>query len=144
MGRVALLFAFSAATIFDFGCAESNPNRPSAANSGKYYAVTTESAEFFHYGPQQGNGPDKRLPRDTLMTLIRPSLGYAKVKLATGEEGYIASDDIRIAPEALVVAATATPTPARRIDYPEPQLPTEAPTPDMEPTPIPTPSTSPN
>jgi hypothetical protein len=144
MRHVALVFAFFAATIFDFGCAGSNPNRPSAANSGKYYAVTTESAEFFHYGPQQGNGPDKKLPRDTLMTLIRSSFGYSKVKLITGEKGYIASDDIRVAPEALVAAATATPAPVHRIDYPEPQLPTVEPTPDMEPTPIPTPLISPN
>src|SRR4029077_8400130 len=91
------------------GCAESNPNQATAANGGKFYAVITDSAPFYRYGPQQGNGPDMKLQKDRLMTLIRPSFGYCKVKLTTGEQGYVASDDIGPAPPALVAAATAPP-----------------------------------
>ncbi len=139
------LAAFTAAALFIFGCAKSNPNRPSAANSGKFYAVVADTTAFYHYGPQQANGPDKKLPRDALMTLIHPSFGYAKVRLAAGsEEGFVASDDIRPAPATLVAAVTATPTPIPHIDYPEPKLPTSEPAPNFEPTPIPGPSISPN
>lgn len=103
----------------------------------------TNSSDFYRYGPQQGTGPDRKLPRDTLLTLIRSTFGYAKVKLTTGEEGYISSDDIRVAPEALVAALTATPTPTPApVNYPEPKLPATEPA--FEPTPIPTPSVVPN
>ncbi len=90
----------------------SNSGSPSAANSGKFYAVKVDKTGFFRFGPQQANGPDQQLTKDTLMTLIRPSFGYCKVKLMTGEDGYVANEDIEVASQALVSAATATPTPA--------------------------------
>jgi len=79
------------------------------------------------------------------MTLIHPSFGYCKVKLITGEQGYVASDDIRLAPPALVAAATAPPPqPARAPRFPfdssDPRLiapPEPLPEFDPEPTPIP-------
>jgi hypothetical protein len=121
-------------------CSSSNSDRPRAANAGNYYAVKTGSTDFFRYGPQQGNGPDQKLPHDTLMTLIRPSFGYAKVKLITGEQGFVASDDIQKAPQTLIAAVTATPTPAPvPVSYPEPKLPTAETPPGFEPTPIPAP-----
>ena len=46
------------------------------------------------------------------MRLIRPSFGFAKVQLLDDSaEGYVSSDEIRIAPPALIEAATATPPP---------------------------------
>ena len=114
-----LLSTSIAAAVVLAGCAESNPNQAMAANGGKFYAVITDSAPFYRYGPQQGNGPDMKLPKDRLMTLIHPSFGYCKVKLITGEQGYVASDDIRLAPAALVAAATAPPPhPARAPRFP--------------------------
>lgn len=81
-------------------------------NNGKFYSVTADKTAFYRYGPQQGNGPDESLPRDTLMTLIRPSFGYCKVHLvATSKDGYVASEDIKPAPPTLVAALTA-PTPS--------------------------------
>lgn len=102
------------------GCGAGTNPTPSAAANGKYYAVTAETTSFFRYGPQQGNGPDMELPKDTLMTLIRPSFGYSKVKLfKAGEQGFVASEDIHAAPKSLVEEATApppgsTPSPKRR------------------------------
>jgi hypothetical protein len=127
------------------GCAESNLNQATAANGGKFYAVITDSAPFYRYGPQQGNGPDMKLQKDRLMTLIHPSFGYCKVKLTTGEQGYVASDDIRPAPPAIVAAATAPRNrPSRAARFPfdssDPRLvePQESlPEFDPEPTPIP-------
>ena len=130
-------------------CSTSDPTAPTASNSGKYYAVSVKQAEFYLYGPQQGNGPDRKLPQDTLMMLIRPSFGYSKVQLMNGQQGYVASQDIRAAPPQLVSAETTpmvTPpnhTPKFRFDPrsipPEP-LPNDAP----EPTPIPETEASPS
>jgi hypothetical protein len=120
------------------GCTQ-NPTGTGAATGGKFFAVTTDSTAFYHYGPQQGNGPDKKLTKDTLMRLIRPSFGYAKVQLTTGEQGFVASDDIRAAPATLVAALTATPAPVAqvRLATPEPFPPPPDSLPEFEPTPIP-------
>lgn len=142
--RIAPLLSLLVALIMlSCGCAESNPARPVAANGGKLFAVTASSTSFYRYGPQQASGPDKTLPKDTLMTLIRSSFGYSKVKLTTGEEGYVARDDIRVAPPALIAAANA---PAEssgvhlRRDFAEPPfIPPPDSLPEFEPTPIPSP-----
>ena len=74
------------------------------------FAVTAPETSFFRYGPQQGNGPDETLPKDTLVTLIRPSFGYCKVQLAKGgAEGYVASEDISPAPPTLLAALNPPP-----------------------------------
>ena len=83
-----------------------------SAEGGKFYAVGVEKAPFYRYGPQQGNGPDDQLPRDTVVRLIRNSFGYSKVVIqATGQQGYVASEDLTVASASLVAAATATPPP---------------------------------
>jgi hypothetical protein len=119
--------------------------KPGAAvGSGKYYAVTKETP-FYHYGPLQGNGPDQKLMQDTLVTVVRPSFGYSKVRLLNGEQGYLASEDIHLASPALVAAAFAPPPSSSgiskfrldssdpRLIAPPPPLPADLP----EPTPIP-------
>lgn len=74
-------------------------------SGGKVFAVSSDQTSFYHYGPQQGNGPDESLPKDTLVTLIRPSFGYCKVKVVGSEkEGYVASEDIKPAPPTLLAA----------------------------------------
>jgi hypothetical protein len=100
-------FALWAAAVLVLGCA--GMHGPIVSGDAKFYAVTAEKAPFFRYGPQQGNGADLQLPKDTLMTVIRPSFGYCKVHLTSGEEGYVASEDIQVAPAALVAAITAPP-----------------------------------
>jgi hypothetical protein len=102
---LALLFA---------GCSGGNklPQATAAAKpvstSGKIFAVTTDSAAFFVRGPQPGRSPDQTLSRDTLVKLIRPSFGYSKVELVpSGQQGYVASEDIKPASPHLVAATTA-------------------------------------
>lgn len=78
------------------------------AGGGKVFAVTADKTSFYRYGPQQGNGADEELPRNTLVTLIRPSFGYCKVQLMSGaQEGYVASEDIKPAPPTMLAALTA-------------------------------------
>jgi hypothetical protein len=115
-----------------------------ATGGGKYYAVTKETP-FYHYGPLQGSGPDQRLAQDTLVSVVRPSFGYSKVRLLNGEQGYLASEDIHAASPALVAAAFAPPPSSSgiskfrldsndpRLIAPPPPLPADLP----EPTPIP-------
>jgi hypothetical protein len=133
----------------DTSCSTSDPAAPTASNSGKYYAVSVKRAEFYLYGPQQGNGPDRKLPQDTLVMLIRPSFGYSKVQLMNGQQGYVASQDIRAAPPQLVSAETTPMVPSTnhipkfRFDprsIPADPLPNDAP----EPTPIPETEASPS
>jgi hypothetical protein len=73
------------------------------------------------------------------------------VKLASGEQGYVASQDIEVAPPALVASATApaaTSSAAKRVrfDPSDPRFapPPAEPLPEIEPTPIPTSSNSPH
>lgn len=96
------------------GCSASRAmiSKVTSAEGGKMYAVGVEKTPFYRYGPQQGNGPDAELPRDTLVKLIRNSFGYSKVTVAeTGQQGYVASEDITVASAAMIAAATATPPP---------------------------------
>jgi hypothetical protein len=74
------------------------------------FAVTVDSASFFRHGPQQGRDPDLKLPRDTVVKLIRPSFGYSKVQVVeSGLKGYVASEEIRPASSTLLAAATTPP-----------------------------------
>jgi hypothetical protein len=87
------------------GCVES----ATPVANGKYYAVRANGTPFYHYGPQQANGPDKKLKRDTLLNVVKFSFGYCKIRLLNGEEGYIASEDIHLASPELVTATTGPP-----------------------------------
>jgi hypothetical protein len=112
------------------GCSKSDPNHAAATTSRKVFAVTANSADFYHFGPRQGGGPDKKLEKGTLLTLIRPSFGYCKVKLSDGEQGFVSTEEIGAASAALVAAATA-PVESRGARF---RL---EPLPEFEPTPIP-------
>lgn len=94
------------------GC--SNANKPAvtttstAKSNAKLYAISVDSAAFFHRGPQAGRDPDKTLSKETVVKLIRPSFGYSKVEVVgTGELGYVASEEIRPATSALLAAVSA-------------------------------------
>ena len=101
----AVLFA-----VLGAGCTSTNKTTQTASRDGKLFAVTSEAAPFFRHGPRPGREPDLKLTRDTLVRLIRPSFGYCKVQLvASGEQGYVASEDIKPASSTLIAAATPAP-----------------------------------
>lgn len=126
----------------------------SAKRESKVFVVSVESAAFFRHGPQAGRSPDKTLSKETVVTLIRPSFGYSKVEIAaTGEKGYVSSEEIRPASSNLVasvsvpkvdpMATPATTSPAveqfnlnsndpRLVPPPEDLPPTELPAPAPE------------
>jgi hypothetical protein len=114
LASLGLVAAIGIAISSLLGCSASRSlvNKVTSTEGGKLYAVGVEKAPFYRYGPQQGNGPDQELPRDTLVRLVRNSFGYSKVVLAdSGQEGYVASEDLTVASAALIAAATATPAP---------------------------------
>ena len=117
-----------------------------SGTTGGWYSVASDQTPFYRYGPQQGNGPDKQLPKDSIMKVIRPSFGYVKVQLQDGEDGYVASEDIHPA-GATLVAEKLSPPPAPvqtyagqgeqfGLDSDDPRL-VAPPEPLPEPTPIP-------
>jgi hypothetical protein len=109
-GWPSFLAALCAGGLFLVGCAAEKSNVLSGTTGG-WYSVSVEQTPFYHYGPQQGNGPDEQLPKDSLMKVIRPSFGYVKVQLQNGQDGYVASEDIRPATAALVTEKLSPPAP---------------------------------
>ncbi|MGI8891761.1 MAG: hypothetical protein ACR2G0_13400 [Chthoniobacterales bacterium] len=91
------------------GCASTNKPKILSGTTDTWYAVSSNQAAFYKYGPQQGNGPDMQLAHDSIMKVIRPSFGYVKVQLQGGENGYVASEDIRPAGAALVAEKLSPP-----------------------------------
>ena len=94
------------------GC--SSANKPAVVTTttskrdAKLFAVSADSAAFFRHGPQAGREPDTTLPKETVVKLIRPSFGYSKVEVvATGEQGYVASEEIRPTSAGLLASASA-------------------------------------
>lgn len=109
---LAAVLALSASAFVGCGASRKMLSHVTSAEGGKFYAVGVEKAPFYRYGPQQGNGPDQELPRDTLVRLVRNSFGYSKVVIAeTGQQGYVASENLTVASASLIAAATATPAP---------------------------------
>lgn len=124
------------------GCASADSPNLAAANGEKFFVVKVDSTPFYRYGPQQASRPEMTLPKDTLVTLVQPSFGWCKVELASGNQGYVANDDLTIAPSATTAVVNAPPARRSRTVQPEPDfsrfIPPE-PLPDIEPTPIPIP-----
>ena len=107
MRRRAILLI--AAAFLVAGCESQNQPKIFSGTTNRWYSVAANQTSFYRYGPQQGNGPDMQLPRDSIMKVIRPSFGYVKVQLQDGENGYVANEDIRPAPATLVAEKLAPP-----------------------------------
>jgi hypothetical protein len=136
--RAAVLLAASLVLIS--GCTKWFARRSPAISRTALFAVTAEKTPFYRFGPQQGQGPDRELPRDTLVTLIRRSFGYAKVRLQDGEQGFVAADDLSRAPERLIAQVNDSSQDTGTLPPPPPvKLPTSDSSPEFEPTPIPQP-----
>lgn len=92
------------------GCKSTDKPAQSTTKATRLFAVAVDSAAFFRHGPRQGLEPDLKLPKDTVVKLIRPSFGYSKIQVvASGVQGYIASEEIRPASSTLLATATIPP-----------------------------------
>ncbi len=135
---------FAAIALLAFGCASSGKTGAFSGSTGGWYSVVTPQTPFYRYGPQQGNGPDSQLPRDSIMKVSGlPSL---LMQLQDGENGYVASEDIQPAASTLVAEKLAPPPPLPvlasqgeefQLDSNDPRLiPPPEPLPEASPTPM--------
>ena len=130
------------------GCTTSPRTAQHSPTAARLFAVTADSAAFFRHGPQQGRDPDLKLPKNTIVKIIRPSFGYTKIQLvASGLQGYVASEEIGPAPVTLLAAAEPPPAIRRaqeqfHFNSTDPRLvppPEHLPDPDLPPSPPDTP-----
>jgi hypothetical protein len=99
---------------FFAGCSNSTKPAQNTTKATRLFAITVESAAFFRRGPQSGRDPDLKLPKDTVVKLIRPSFGYSKIQVvASGLQGYVASEEIGPASSTLLAAAATESVAAR-------------------------------
>jgi hypothetical protein len=135
-----LAVALTCVTTALCGCGKWFSKKSAAKHEGAgVFAVTAEQTAFYRYGPQQAHGPDHELPKDTLVTMIRHSFAYSKVRLANGERGFVANDDIRRASESLIAQGRSEEENESLPPPPPVNLPSAEPAPEFEPTPIPNP-----
>ena len=107
--RAACVFALIPVIIT--GCKSSDKPAQSTTKATRLFAVKVDSAGFYRRGPRPGNDPDLKLPKDTVVKLIRPSFGYSKVEVVTsGLQGYVASEEIAPASSTMLASATILPT----------------------------------
>ena len=109
--KLRRLLPIAAVSLLTTGCESSKQPKLFSGTTNSWYSVAASQTPFYRHGPQQGNGPDMQLPRDSIMKVIRPSFGYVKVQLQDGENGYVANEDIRPAPATLVAEKLASPPP---------------------------------
>ncbi len=92
-GLLALVLA--AAGCLSKGTKAANPPATAGAPANaKRYKVLADATPFYKYGPQQPNGPDLKLRKDTELTLVKRSFGFSEVTVSDGETGYVGTEDI--------------------------------------------------
>ncbi len=69
------------------------------ASNTNEFVIKARTTPFFIYGPAQSRGADFALPKDTQVTMLKREFGYSQVRMASGQTGYVANDDLAPAPE---------------------------------------------
>lgn len=105
------------------GCASTR--EAFAPDRAPEYMVLRETS-FFLRGPAQPGRPDK-LPKQTIVRLRIKENGYSVVQLSDGRTGYVADEDLRLAPPQGRAVAESELYPERFADFaaadlPEPDL----------------------
>ena len=90
--RISPWLAVAAMSALLAGCA-SNTITP-----GTRFVVKNPGTPFYKYGPAQSFGPDFKLEGGTPVTIVERSWGFSRVMTTEGITGYVANDEIEIAP----------------------------------------------
>lgn len=64
----------------------------------KWYVVSVKQAPFYEFGPAQATGPSFGVKEGDYLMLLKREPGFSRVRLEDGQEGYIANDFIKEAP----------------------------------------------
>ena len=77
------------------------------APPGSRFLVSTQSAQFYKYGPAQSFGADFVLPKGQRIIMLERSFGFSRVMTDDGITGWVASEDISPAPPEPRTSASA-------------------------------------
>ena len=86
-----------------FGCGSAG----AGAHAGERYAVNTQRTLFYKYGPAQSTGPDFALYKGQTVTMLSRAFGYSHVATVEGQSGYVATEDLVLAPPEQQLAPTS-------------------------------------
>lgn len=100
--RLALGSFFAAALLAAAGCAgnkavANNPGRDLSApvKPEDQYKITADpTAPFYRFSPQQAAGPDQQIKKETRVELVSKLAGFSKIKLPSGDVGFVDTADI--------------------------------------------------
>jgi hypothetical protein len=125
------------------GCAAQSG---AGVHAGDAYIVNSPRSLFYSYGPAQASGPDFALSHGTLLTMLSYEYGYSHVAVAaTGQTGYVPTDDLAPAPKASPTPSllalqsrhrrddSRPPTPEEESQIPLPEFPQSEPPPNAPP-----------
>lgn len=62
------------------------------------YVIIRDFTPYYRLGPQQGRGPDESLRAGTRIKLLRREMGFSLVQLADSRTGYVANENMTVAP----------------------------------------------
>lgn len=93
--KVAAILAFLFLAAFFLGGCATETFAPDIAPE---YVVIRDYSGFYRLGPQQGRGPDTTLRSGTRVKLLRKEMGYSLVQLEDLRTGYLANENMTIAP----------------------------------------------
>lgn len=102
------------------GCAA--PEKYTRDNAPEF--MTTRQTAFYKHGPQQPGAPEI-LAAQTFVRVLQKDSGYTFAQLADGRTGYLATEDLRLAPPGARAVAEAELFPERSVvaaPLPEPDF----------------------
>ena len=80
--------------LFLCGCA----TQTYAPDVAPEYVIIRDASGFYRLGPEQGHGPDALLPVQTRVKLLRREMGFSLVQMEDSKTGYIANENMAVAP----------------------------------------------
>ncbi len=98
MFRPAVLALASCAVYFFLGGCAMETYAPDAAPE---YVIIRDFTAFYRLGPEQGRGADASLPPQTRVKLLRREMGFSLVQLEDLRTGYVANENMAVAPPRL-------------------------------------------
>lgn len=87
------------------------------APAGTRYVVVADRAPFYEQGPAQGYGPDFNLSKGQIVTMVQPGGGFSQVKSDTDRIGYVANEQIEVAPREAQLEPPSLSTRSSRRDF---------------------------
>jgi hypothetical protein len=73
-----------------------------------WMVVLHDEVPFYLHGPAQGNGSDRTLAKGDEVQVVRKEFGFSFVQLEDGKKGFVANEELAVAPP----RPSPTPTPA--------------------------------